>query len=438
VNVRIPQVTTKGVSRITGKTAAVTAEITLSGVSSITASGICWSDKDEPTVDDNKTTDGIANIGVYTSTATNLLPGTKYYIRAYATNAEGTGYGEVQTFTTLAELKSIEITTAKTIIPKGLRQQFVATGTFSDNTTKDLTRIVTWTSTNDEAATINANGLLIASQEGTTTVSAVADGVSSSVEITIDKAQVIQLTITPQDLDSLMPGKSAAVKASALYTDSTTADVTGSVTWSSSNTTAATISSAGVINALKVGTTKISATINGVSATHDLRVMLIPGEAYAGGLIIYVDQTGEHGIVAAPSNQSEGVVWMPGSWEYSDDPGFTPDASIGSGEANTATIVALMGEGKYAAKICYDLVLNGHDDWFLPSIDELALICQNLFQKGLGNLDTDPGVEGEFYWSSTHVSKRTNVNWMQLNNGCQYRTDLGPGMEIRVRAVRKF
>jgi len=439
VNVRIPQITTKSVDRVSGKTAAVTAEITLSGVSSITASGICWSEKGEPTINDSKTTDGITTIGEYTSTATGLLPGTKYYVRAYATNADGTGYGEVETFTTLSELKSIAIATAKTVIAKGLRQQFTATGTFTDNTTKDITKLVVWKSTNKTSATIDVNGMLVAETEGTTSISAALDGISSSVDVTIDKAQVMQLTITPADLDSLMPGRSAAVQASALYTDSTTADVTGSVTWSSSNTTTATISSVGVINTLKIGTTTISATINGVSATRDIRVLLMLGETYAGGIIFYIDATGEHGLAAAPSNQSESIVWMPApGWVYSDDPGFTPDESVGAGAANTATLVGLIGEGTYAAKVCYDLVLNGHDDWFLPSIGELQLICQNLFQKGIGGLEMTNNGVGDFYWSSTHINKRRNVSWMQFSNGCQLRTDLGPDFEIRLRAVRKF
>jgi hypothetical protein len=43
---------------------------------------------------------------------------------------------------------------------------------------------------------------------------------------------------------------------------------------------------------------------------------------------------------------------------------------IGTGNTNTNLIVAVQGNGNYAAKICYDLVLNGYSDWFLPSRDE--------------------------------------------------------------------
>ena len=56
------------------------------------ARGVCWNTNGEPTIDDNKTTDGDGT-GTFTSTITGLSPGTTYYVRAYATNTIGTSYG---------------------------------------------------------------------------------------------------------------------------------------------------------------------------------------------------------------------------------------------------------------------------------------------------------------------------------------------------------
>lgn len=94
--------------------------ITKDGGSPVTARGVCWSTTENPTITNTKTTDG-DGVGVFTSTVTGLLPGTVYYIRAYATNSIGTGYGTQVTTSTKAilpvitttEMSAITITAAK-------------------------------------------------------------------------------------------------------------------------------------------------------------------------------------------------------------------------------------------------------------------------------------------------------------------------------------
>jgi hypothetical protein len=76
---------------------------------SITAKGVCWSLSPNPTLADNFSTDG-QGIDPFNSTYQNLLPGRLYYVRAYATNARGTGYGMTNTFTSATT--SPTITTA--------------------------------------------------------------------------------------------------------------------------------------------------------------------------------------------------------------------------------------------------------------------------------------------------------------------------------------
>jgi hypothetical protein len=76
--------------------------VTADGGADITARGICWSTSQTPTISGNHTTDGTGT-GSFTSTMTGLTPNTTYYVRAYATNSEGTAYGEVVSFTTLQQ-----------------------------------------------------------------------------------------------------------------------------------------------------------------------------------------------------------------------------------------------------------------------------------------------------------------------------------------------
>jgi hypothetical protein len=94
--------TTLPVTSVTSITASSGGDITNTGGATITVKGVCWSLSASPTINDFKTTDGTATIpSTYNSSLENLLPGTDYYVRAYATNSAGTAYGNQLTFTTL-------------------------------------------------------------------------------------------------------------------------------------------------------------------------------------------------------------------------------------------------------------------------------------------------------------------------------------------------
>ncbi len=95
----VPGVTTDEVSEIMQTTAQCGGTVTSDGGATVTACGVCWSTNQTPTVADNKTNDG-AGTSTFTSNITGLTPGTTYYVRAYATNSVGTGYGSAKSFTT--------------------------------------------------------------------------------------------------------------------------------------------------------------------------------------------------------------------------------------------------------------------------------------------------------------------------------------------------
>ena len=95
----IPTVTTTAVSSITLTTAVSGGNITSDGNGAITAGGVCWATTASPTTDNFKTSDA-TGAGSFTSNLTALLPGTKYYVRAYATNSAGIAYGNELSFTT--------------------------------------------------------------------------------------------------------------------------------------------------------------------------------------------------------------------------------------------------------------------------------------------------------------------------------------------------
>lgn len=118
------------------------------------------------------------------------------------------------------------------------------------------------------------------------------------------------------------------------------------------------------------------------------------GQPYRGGILIGVLQPGDpgydpnmpHGTIMAPTNQSEGIQWYNGTFVTTNASGV----NFGTGKTNTDNIIAIQGAGSYAARLCYDLDLNGYDDWYLPSQNELVMVAAHV---GLANAGD--------YWSST-------------------------------------
>jgi hypothetical protein len=95
-----PKVHTNEILEIDSNYAICSSEVTYAGGGQIIERGVCWASFSNPTINDNKTSDGIG-MGEYVSKMTNLLPNTLYYFRSYATNSEGTTYGKEISFRTM-------------------------------------------------------------------------------------------------------------------------------------------------------------------------------------------------------------------------------------------------------------------------------------------------------------------------------------------------
>jgi len=96
---KVPTVTTSSVTGITATAAYSGGNVTVKGNSDVKARGVCWSTSQNPDISNTHTIDGLGT-GGFVSNITNLSPNTLYYVRAYATNNDGTGYGSAFTFTT--------------------------------------------------------------------------------------------------------------------------------------------------------------------------------------------------------------------------------------------------------------------------------------------------------------------------------------------------
>ncbi len=256
---QVPVLSTSAVSNISATTASCGGNITSDAGFTVSARGVCWSTGTTPTIADSKTIDG-TGAGSFTSDIYDLSLGTTFYVRAYATNSEGTGYGSAMSFTTLSTL---------------------------------------------------------------------------------------------------------AV-----------------------------------------------------------------GMSYQGGKVAYIFVAGDpgyiageqHGLIAAPSNQSNGAAW--GCLGTITNATGT---AIGTGLQNTVYIWLWCPDAGIAATLCYDLVLGGYSDWYLPSKDELNILCLNKAAIG--------GFVSVEYWSSSEVSANFASD-KDFVNGAQNSTPKNNA--LAVRAIRTF
>lgn len=101
---RTPTVTTGSISGITDTSALAGGEVVTDGGQTVTVRGVCWALTSNPTTANSKTEEGDGE-GIFSSPIRGLMPNTLYHVRAYATNSNGTSYGQDVSFTTTEALQ---------------------------------------------------------------------------------------------------------------------------------------------------------------------------------------------------------------------------------------------------------------------------------------------------------------------------------------------
>ncbi|MFH0899537.1 MAG: Ig-like domain-containing protein [Pseudomonadota bacterium] len=188
---------------------------------------------------------------------------------------EGTATLEVTAITLL----SISVVPPAASVPVGFTRAFNAIGVFSDNTSRDITTEVTWSTGDPLVATISnsvgSKGVATGVKAGGTQVFATSGGVSGSASLTVTIITLTGITVNPAAA-TIAAGYTQAFTALGTFSDGSTQNITTKVIWTSNNPGVATVSNApgtqGVATALAAGTANISASLSTLGGSARLTV----------------------------------------------------------------------------------------------------------------------------------------------------------------------
>jgi len=175
-------------------------------------------------------------------------------------------------FFTTPVLTGITVGPPSPTVAVGSTLQMTATGTYDDGSTNTLSK-VTWTSSDPSIATISSTGVATGVAAGSSTITATSGSISGTATLNVTNGTLTGIVVSPAN-PTVTSGQQQAFTATATINGQTT-DVTNSVTWASSDTSVATITTAGVATAQTVastGQTTISATSGNVVGSTTMTV----------------------------------------------------------------------------------------------------------------------------------------------------------------------
>ena len=262
------------------------------------------------------------------------------------TATSGSISGSTSLTVTSAELVSIEVTPANPSIGLGASQQFRAVGTFTDNSTQDITSSAVWSVSDEAVASISndaaSKGLAYSLSAGSTRVTATSGGISGSTSLTVTAAVLASLAVTPVN-PTVQKSMTQQFRAIGTFTDNSTQDLTTIVIWSSSDQSVAAISnvagSQGIATALAGGSTSISAALGTISDSTLMTVTtvaLVSIKVTPANAVVNFGQTIQFTATGTYSDGSKKDITKVVTWSSSDTSIATiSNAPLTKGRATT-------------------------------------------------------------------------------------------------------
>jgi len=454
---------TTAATLITATTATSGGNVTATGGSPIIERGICYAITANPTTANTKVIDAAPGLGVFVSNLTGLTPGTLYYVRSYATNSTGTAYGTQISFSTLMLAPTV-VTTAATAItstsavtggsytlngvggnlwnygvayaltPGSLTPTYVQSGTLPVPSpwTTNLTGLLGSTTYyirayiqgywNGAGAYDYGNELSFTTPAPTAPVIASTNAITNITTTSAVSGGVITSDGgAPITAKGVCYGTTASPTIAGLHTS----DGTGSANFISS-ITGLTPSTTYFVRAYATNSVGTSYGPVSVSFTTCTIPIYAVGDLVGGGVVYYVDCSGQNGLIAALTDQGTAIPWgCEGTVT-----GATGSALF-TGAANTTAILLACSTPGIAAQLCHAYNGGGYTDWYLPSNAELQEMYNQ--RNVIGNLTS-----GLFtYWSSTEQSATVAGGWF-VYGGYAMSAMKGYGTQMCCRAIRAF
>ncbi|MDN3632848.1 Ig-like domain-containing protein [Vibrio lentus] len=206
------------------------------------------------------------DLSTATVTPTGSLSGVNVGQTTITATKDGVTSNTVSVEVSAAVITAISVTPPSVSVAKGQQTTLMATATYSDTTSSDVSDSVTWTSDDLSTATVTPTGSLSGVNVGQTTITATKDGVTSNtVSVEVSAAVITAISVTPPSV-SVAKGQLTPLMATATYSDTTSSDVSDSVTWTSDDLSTATVTPTGFLSGVNVGQTTITATKDGVTS----------------------------------------------------------------------------------------------------------------------------------------------------------------------------